>query len=136
MPFDAEAFDYTTVDPLTLTEPRQRLEFMRDFLRTLPARLFDMSEPVVCATEDGRGSPGCVGGWLVEKFQQPKGQDIRNVGVALLGLTWDQASDLMFPARFHMGDGDNPYRANPNDAADVIDHLLKTGDVDWSVARS
>ena len=85
---------------------------------------------------DGCGSPACIGGWLVEKFQHPKDDDIRDAGRLLLGLTFDQAADLMFPARLNMGDGENPYRAGPTDAADVLDHLLNTGEVDWSVARA
>lgn len=96
MPFDAEAFDYTTVDPLTLTEPRQRLEYMRDFLRGLPPERFDMGSSD--APKDARdcGTPACIAGWSIAVFERPYAP-FATMGAELFDVPDTVAHRLFFP---------------------------------------
>lgn len=138
MAFDAQAF---TVDPLQLTTPRARLEYLRDFLLRLPEDRFDMKDPgdEEDAVTRTCGSPACIGGWAraVFAFRVAKIDD----AAPMLGLGKGDMDLLFYPNLdpkhdATMGDGRSPYRATATDAAAVLTHLINTGEVDWSVARA
>ena len=61
--------------------------------------------------------------------------DIQTKARDLLGLTPGEAYDLFLPGSIIIGDEVyNPFSAKPENAVKVLDHLKKTGRVDWSVA--
>lgn len=142
MPFDAEHFTAPVRmldrDPKSLTEPRERLEYLRDFLRErAPVELFDMGTcgDVEDVPKAWCQTPACIGGWGRVLFNSRT--SIEHVGRTLLGLSEEDVTVLFFPSgagRALVGRGDAPNRATPTQAANVLDHLLRTGDVDWSVA--
>lgn len=141
------AFDAAThqVDPLSLTTPRERLEYLRDFLRELPAERFDMGDWYT-VNGVGRslsalrktagdivhdcGTAACIAGWAAAIFAP----DTRSYAVfaaeRALGLDDVTAAALFVPDGFARA-GYTPYEASR-----VLDHLLATGEVDWSVART
>lgn len=136
MAFDAATF---TVDPLQLTTPRARLEYLRDFLRALPIERFDMTYwacEAETATPVARkvlqhdcGTVACIGGWTMALFQAGEnlhGQSYSDVG-DFLGLS-PLAALALFNPKIVEGWGS----ITPSAAADVLDHLIRTGEVDWS----
>jgi hypothetical protein len=131
MAFDATEFK---IDPLLITEPRARLEYLRDFLRTLPEGRFDMGDPGSCDFTRARGecgSPACIGGWARVLFG--KYGDVTSVVHGAFDLSWSVASSITYPDAI-MADGRCAFKASPAQAADMITHLLRTGEVDWSQA--
>lgn len=134
MAFDATTFE---VDPQSLTTPRERLEYLRDFLRRLPAERFDMTLPgaIADASVGYCGTPACIAGWSAALFRRAWRHPLEETGIALFGLPEAVAHGLFYPGISCMADGRPGYDAEPADAATVIDHLLNTGEVDWSVAR-
>jgi hypothetical protein len=116
MAFDAETTERTVT--------RDRVLRLRDFLKALPDKKFDMRNPGIC------GSPACIGGWGLRLFMPDEADEasIRVVG-PMLGLTDFQACELFFPGAAAA------YSASPLQAVAVLDHLLATGEVDWSVAK-
>lgn len=117
MAFDAETTERTVT--------RDRVMRLRDLLKTLPPEKFDMRNPGFC------GSPACIGGWALRLFM-PDEADHESVSATapLLGLTAAQGFHLFFPSGFT-----GAYSASPAQAVAVLDHLLATGEVDWSVAK-
>ncbi len=139
MPFDAATY---TVDPLTLTTPRERLEYLRDFLLRLPAERFDMRQ--YARRADGStnsfapselthdcGTAACVCGWAIALFEPRMfvGDDI--AAADLLGLEPRMADELFYPTGFG-----RPGLYPLAHAVAVLTHLIQTGEVDWSVAGS
>lgn len=125
-------------DPKSLTEPRERLEYLRDFLRErAPVELFDMG---TCGDVDDVPmawcqTPSCIGGWGRVLFNSPTG--IEHVGRTLLGLPEMKVDALFFPCGAglpQVGLGSMPNRATPTQAANVLDHLIRTGEVRWDLA--
>ena len=139
MAYDATDFTPTgpapVVDPLTITDPKERLAYLRDFLRALPEERFDMQHPgeFEDAEAGDCGSAACIGGWARALFRTSG--PINIVGVTKLGLSADGVDRLFFP-HADMADGTWAMCATTADAADVLDHLIRTGEVDWSVARA
>lgn len=130
MAFDAATYQ---IDPLTLTEPRARLEYLRDFLRGLPAERFHIGSVARPLDREDCGTPACIAGWSMAIWQRPYSVFGR-VGAELFGLGADDAHLLFFPATVATcGLGYSGVR--PAHAAAVLDHLIRTGRVDWSVAR-
>lgn len=117
-------------DPKSLTEPRERLEYLRDFLRErVKPKEFDMwGIPDPHDTGTGKcGSPACIAGWALAIM----GSDhlcITHIGPAMFGLTVGVSMELF--------GGITPLKAaaTPTQAANVLDHLLRTGEVDWTAA--
>lgn len=103
-------------DPKSLTEPRERLEYLRDFLRELPPERFDMA-----IVEEHRecGTVACIAGWRDHLF-----------GDCDVFPPTANHAELFMPR----GWCDRSFAPTPTQAANVLDHLLRTGDVDWSVA--
>lgn len=117
-------------DPKSLTEPRERLEYLRDFLRArVKPKQFDMwGIPDPHDTGTGKcGSPACIAGWALALM----GDDylcIIEVGPKMFGLTPSASMDLfgeITPVKA---------RATPTQAANVLDHLIRTGEVRWDLA--
>lgn len=150
MPYDVAEFK---IDPLQLTTPRARMEYLRDFLRALPAERFYIGNYVSVPTPDGRrggdstealrdcGTAACIAGWAAYLFDgSPISCALPNTGeteaheaaAELLGLNEDEAYALFIPIVL-AGRWNDITNA---DAALVLDHLIRTGRVDWSVAPS
>lgn len=137
MPFDAEHFTAPVRlldrDPKSLTEPRERLEYLRELIAGGAA--LDMNEP----SPSKCGSPSCLYGWSRSVFSSGRYMSPADVG-AMLGLTLQNTRDLFCMsvtgtrARYHEWGDVDPFRATNAQAANVLDHLLQTGEVDWSVA--
>lgn len=136
MPDDSTDFivtSYSLPDPRTLTTPRERLEYMRDFLLTLPAEKFDMS---AWADNKGCDTVCCIGGWTDIQFGRSPilgGDYDDRFAQRDLGLSDDQAAWLFY--------GTLSPSVTPSQAARVLTHLLDTstpgtcdGIVDWSIA--
>lgn len=86
---------------------------------------------------NGCGSVACIAGWAIALEQQAipnLKEDPFVKATAILGLPSARASKLFAP---ECGDADGGYyTATPVEAARVLRHLAKTGEVDWSVFRS
>lgn len=132
-------------DPKSLTEPRERLEYLRDFLREKvdPAK-FDMqnfsadpSDGDFCSASQvrtGCGTTACIAGWCQALFTDDSIVD-GSEAERLLGLGYMPAQVLFYANAYPMvGCAPTYWDATPNQAANVLDHLLRTGEVDWSVA--
>lgn len=71
----------------------------------------------------------CIGG-AVQQFFGDK--DRLTYARELLDLDYETSEALFYPEGFSVMDWSY---ITPNQAADVIDHLIETGEVDWSIAR-
>lgn len=156
MAYDATDFVVTETsapvrDPRSITDPRERVAYLRDFLRDLPPIRFDMGESG--DKEDAGtgtcGAPACIGGWTRAFFER-RGAEYRgicSIGEDVLSLPSHIAYDLFYPGGEDnlLRDGKSAYRATPAQAAAVLDHYLATaydaagnptgaGKIDWSVA--
>lgn len=134
MGYDSTDFVVTETpvrDPKSITDPRERVACLRDFLRELPAERFDMRE-VGHWSEAGTGSCGsaaCIGGWARAIFGRSDNGSVGGidwVGPNRLGLSEGQTTQLFYPF--------GHFDANPAQAANVLDNYLATGRIDWSVA--
>jgi hypothetical protein len=117
------------VDPKTLTTPRERLEYLRDFLRGLATERFSM-DTWVCVDPEC-GTVACIGGWTCQLFGRPADARSDNFAQWALGLSEDVSGHLFVPEGWR-----DPDFATPAQAADVLDHLIATGEVRWDLARS
>lgn len=118
MAFDAEV----------QTKTKERLRRLSEHLKSLPHEQFDMRQ-----TKFQCGSPSCIGGWAL-KLNGEKPTGAWNA-TELPGLTHIQALHLFYPGlEFELRSNSSPYGATPQQAARVLDHLIETGNVDWSVA--
>lgn len=139
MAYDATDFTATVRmldrDPKSLTEPRERLEYLRDFLRELPSHKFTMQSWGHNLTKEHCGSPGCICGWTNSLFPESPLfiGDTDAAGLAL-GISWRAAKELFEPVVEQREDYTVYRSATPTQAANVLDHLIRTGEVDWSVA--
>lgn len=94
---------------------------------------FDMEAYIIHKKEED-GWPSCattccIGGYIELKWG--KVGEIRPE--YLVGLTTKQWYSLCFPSS-NLSDGSSPYDATAEQAAKVVDHLIKTGEVDWEKA--
>ena len=145
MPFDAEHFTVTEVpaapvarDPSTITNPRERIAYLSAFLRDLPEQKFNMTTWAQRADADSKnahlairdmecGTTACIGGWTNTLWPQEWRLWDSTRAMDTLGLTLDQGQELFFGAG-------TQFSITSSQAADVLDHYLATGEVDWSVA--
>lgn len=146
MAYDAEFSRHLTVDPLSITEPRERLAYLRDFLRALPPSRFNMSYFSHAPADDEHdlratrirsdcGTTACIAGWAVALFTYSDVADGMGVASTLLGLPIDVAEPLFYAGMDLDTDRGGEWDATPAQAADVLTHLLATGEVDWAVAK-
>lgn len=133
MPYDAEGWVAPQVDPRTLTEPRDRLVWLRDWLLQMDPRRFDMEhwrQP-----SQGCGSVMCIGGWAEAHFSIQASFDLADSydqTAKALGLCAYEAA-LLFNPMGYMLDGTRALHCrDPRKAAAVITRYLETGVVDWS----
>jgi hypothetical protein len=101
----------------------ENLTTLRNFLAELPGEKFDM-------TEWKCGTVACIGGWATTVFAAevlPYESLTSRFVNRVLGLAEDQGYELYF------GDGTSK-EVTTAQACIVLDHLIATGEVDWSVA--
>lgn len=114
---------------------RENIQKVRDHIAGLPAANFDMGD---YGRSEPCGTVACIAGWVdivVGAHAEPTG--ISSNARDLLDLNSSQAFDL-FWAKDHtrLDEFDNPvsrWEATPAQAVQVLDHLLATGEVDWSI---
>jgi hypothetical protein len=136
-------------DPRKLKTPRERLMYLRDFLRAVPDRKFDMNvwnlgverDPKQALSVHYCGTAACLGGWTDALMGDGSAWSADEDQTAeLLGLTPRQGQALFYPApsrrfsRERGGDLITGWLATNREAANVIDHLINTGKVNWSKA--
>lgn len=153
MAYDATDFVVTETpvpvrDPKSITDPRERVAYLRDFLRALPPERFSMQAwgqnehgPVSSVEEmSACGTRGCICGWAHVLFSA-KGQFLGDTSLAgvLLGVSYSEEQQLFEPTAPEFGavpgyDGPIFIDATSAQAANVLDNYLATGQIDWSVA--
>lgn len=104
---------------------------VRDHIAGLPDTLLDMA---FFSMETSCGTSHCIAGWARCLLAPRSRRTDSAVAQDLLGLSSDEAHDL-----FYCGgadDNDPAWLSKPSQAVAVLDHLIATGEVDWSVARS
>lgn len=103
----------------------ENIKKVRDHIAGLPPERFSMRE-WDC------GTAACLGGWT-ERFFVGDEEYLTVASIMdCLGISPSEAEDLFHPGRF-MTETFNPYDATPAQAVRVLDHLLETGEVDWSI---
>lgn len=150
MPFDSTNYSDApshaeVAEPVTKTNLRR----VRDFIAGLPANKFLMCTFGAFAGDDWRaassqevkhgcGTAACIAGWANALLST---DDIPNLGerpfesaCALLGLQRDDGEMLFWP--WNLSDDFDwvSEEATPAQAVRVLDHLIETGEVDWSKA--
>lgn len=130
MPFDAEGFiAEPSLRPLPEPITKTNLRKVRDFIAALPPEKFDMGSPYPEASECGTAA--CIGGWgRLVLGDLPV--TLLTFGEEAFGLTAHQAGALFYPN--YVGDFSPMLEATPSHAVRVLDHLIETGEVDWSKA--
>lgn len=131
-------------EPSVEVAARDRLIRLRDFLAELSDEQFNIEH--LWSNRDGSeakfgcGSAACIAGWTCTLFAAEIGElhpdaiDAQTV----LGINDDQG-DLLFLPGLDDGDFNPSFREWPQiytraGAVVVLDHLIATGKVDWSVA--
>jgi hypothetical protein len=101
---------------------RENIQKVRDHIARLPPERFNMAYP---CTPHGCDSAACIGGWT--NFV------VGGMGKGMFNA--QRALDLPSPELFYPTyEGDtNPYDATCAQAVRVLDRLLETGEVDWSI---
>jgi hypothetical protein len=82
------------------------------------------------------GVTACLGGWASALFF-PESNTVyvgKETAGKALGLTKSEADQLFYPCGIFEKCGQSPYRSTNVQAARVLDHLIETGEVDWSKA--
>jgi len=116
----------------TRDQARDNLMLVRNFLASLPPERFDMGDwgdgaDVEC------GTAACIGGWAERLlFGELYGRPTWLVG-AEMGLSIDQSEDLFFLVGKQQPGLDFQDITTAH-AVKVLDHLIATGEVDWSKA--
>jgi hypothetical protein len=119
----------------------ENIKKVRDVIANLPPERFNMAALFVV---DGKavmperkspvklvescGTAACIAGWTLATFRQPKHSDAFEAG-NLLDLNYMQRDDLFTPVGYDEGEYTHAQ------AVAVLDHLIATGEVDWSVAE-
>lgn len=139
MPFDGDIKAFLPlVRPTMKSTPRERLDYMIDYLEKLDPLRFDMStvwsqheeiydfpdtESPMPELEADCGSAGCILGWCRVLF----GFEKRDAGDQL-GMTEDEAAEAFFP------NGDAIVCRDPKAAARMLRIYRDEGMVDWDRA--
>lgn len=143
MPFDSTDFQAEIAAPVSAeTLNRANIKRVRDVIAALDASRFDMSvfasdgenEIPTSRLEHNCNTAACIGGWTAATFRwRGCASEAQDFAAAQLGLTEDQERALFMPNRFDQGiswGGDDITQA---EAVMVLDRLIETGEVDWSV---
>jgi hypothetical protein len=128
-----------------ITSKKKRLEFVRDFIASIPEDNFNMgdwhgtmaSSPVAKARRTIKkkhycGTVACIGGWTELLFAAPAASGwYGHKAPSLLGLSQEDAQELFYP---HALEDSLEWNQITNaQAVRVIDHFLATGKVDWTI---
>lgn len=141
MAYDATDFVVTETpapvvrDPRSITDPRERVAYLRDFLRSTAGDLFDMRTPGTLSLTDGKwcGTAGCFHGWTRTLFGE--GNEGDEWSEEALGIPGASRMRGLFYPMADLPDGSAAINlSDPHRAANVLDHYLATGKIDWSVA--
>ena len=145
MPFDGDPKLYATVlppIPVPADTPHGRLIQLRDFLAALPDSRFNMDywcedisawdQADLMEETGGRpqcGTIACIGGWadVLAGVRRNEGTTVQTG--ERLGLDQWRAHDLFHPGPLQVPWGTIPVAR----AVRVLDHLIETGEVDWSI---
>ena len=106
---------------------RENIKKVRDHIAGLPSSQFGMR---LWHTETECGTCCCIGGWTGAILLDDLDADRWDAAEAL-GLTDLASHRLFYPTAASCRR--NPWDATPPQAVRVLDHLLKTGEVDWSI---
>lgn len=144
MAFDTTDFVVTETpvpvrDPKSITDPRERVAYLRDHIAKLPRERFDMAVYSMGADYDDGDVRGpqvlhdcntraCLCGWTVALFAIDAATDDEGAAASALGLDEDEWRALFIPRHKDRGQIEN------REAVAVLDHYLATGKIDWSVA--
>jgi len=105
---------------------RENVQIVRDHIAGLPPEQFDMDDWGEAHTKCGTAA--CIGGWAAVLLLNADGYRVPDSEVAAaLGLDIIEGRALFYPR------GPMMQATIPQGLA-VLDHLLATGEVDWSVA--
>ena len=109
---------------------RENIKRVRDHLAELSPERFDMEVwgPGPKALRHDCGASACIAGWAQAILSPRSTMDPWWKAERLFELSPEQSADL-FLAPGHRD-------ATTSQAVAVLDHLLETGEVDWSVALS
>jgi hypothetical protein len=127
-----------------IDDPRERLKFVRDFIASIPEDNFNMitwgdtaqefRDRIAARGYDlqrGKhpcGTVACIGGWTEKLWQLNSAPNVLAPS-KLLGLTAELGQELFYP----QGAKAAWYDITNAQAVQVLDHLLDTGEVDWSI---
>lgn len=122
---------------------KELLQKVVDKLNTIDDDQFSMLD--FFFRKNGCKSPSCIAGWAIELSEVDS--DFSNLGYVsgvsawlvaadICGIDYDTAHSLFIPTRKdYDGSEFYPYAAKPKEAARVVQHLIDTGIVDWSMAH-
>jgi hypothetical protein len=79
------------------------------------------------------GTCGCIGGWTEAVLVPDKTFQNDAVTATMLGLSSYEAWKLFYPRGLPDWSGGHWSNILPKHAVQVLDHLLETGEVDWSI---
>lgn len=104
---------------------RENIQKVRDHIASLPPERLDMYN---WFREAECGTVCCIGGWtnLVLGPDEPRERWSVSKARGRLDISYTQADELFFGAGVSSAVG-------PAQAVAVLDHLLETGEVDWSI---
>jgi len=120
----------------------ENIKRVRDHIAGLPAERFNMDCWAVGAGQtfpfqlgaeaflSDCGTCGCIGGWTNAVFREGVLYS-QHAAAKRLGLNEETADALFFPDQAITGSYDT---ITIPEAVAVLDHLIETGEVDWSVA--
>lgn len=126
------------------------IRIVRDLILERPEQ-FDMEVLVFSGDPDGStvaglehpcGTVACIAGWaaFASGYRGGENREIEQRAADFLGLEMTRlsifmisgpAADLFYPS----GETTDAYLATAEQAAKVLDHLIETGEIDWSKAR-
>jgi len=123
---------YDTTDLAVDTQAKVNLIRLRDFLATLAPERFNITRlyyPSSDVFEETKcGTAACIAGWACTILGEPHGA--RFEAQRVLGLNDEQGIALFCPYHYQ----EEPHKYTLPRAVAVLDHLIATGEVDWSVA--
>lgn len=106
---------------------RENIQKVRDVIAALPPELFNMK---YFGKQSECGTVACIAGWTVDVLGRGIGW-MPTIAQRHFGISNDQATELFWVG--HRDAGHPYWKATNAQAVRVLDHLLETGEVDWSI---